>query len=83
MLRSSAILVVCVLIAGCEYPAIISDLEEDKVIVQKHLFTSITDVIEAAKEGCALHDRVAVPVSKRSSGQPGGFEYHLFACINK
>ena len=68
------------LASGCRtMPAVIADLEEDKVIVSAHeLWTTEDDVVAEAERGCALHGRTAVPISVSSTGE---FQLrYLFAC---
>ena len=70
--------------AGCaSTPAVIADLEEDKVIVQKGLGTSDHEILAKAKEGCALHGRIPIPLSKVCLDQYCFEENHLFACVPK
>ena len=71
-------------------PAAISDMSEDKVIVQQLPNTPMTDVIDKANEGCALHGRQSRAVSVRCIRIPGtlhalaglcDYKMHLFACV--
>lgn len=81
--KSVVIFLMAMTLIGCNQPAVISDIETDKVIVQKLLFTSEEDVMNKAREGCALHGRVPRPISKRGSGHPTTGEYWLFACVDE
>ena len=66
-------------LAGCSRPAVIADIEEDKVIVQQGLLTSMEAVMAEAERGCALHGRRAQPISTRPT--PNYVTLHLFACV--
>ena len=70
-------------LAGCAAPApaVIADIEEDKVIVESGFGTSDAAVVARAAEGCALHERVAYPVSRRCMDQYCYRVHHLFACL--
>jgi len=69
----------CLSIVGCAVPAVIADIEHDKVIVQAHEFMTDPAAVQAeAERGCALHGRRAVPISTRPAGN--FVELHLFAC---
>ena len=74
------ILVIAFLVGGCAAPAVIADLETDKVIVQSRLGTSPEDIAAKAREGCALHGRTAVPISKQCLDNYCISANHLFAC---
>ena len=67
-------------LGGCAAPAVISDLEDDKVIVQGNQHTSQEDVAKKAAEGCAVHGRKAVPISQWCAGSYCSVKRHLFAC---
>ncbi|MDE0335178.1 MAG: hypothetical protein OXI64_09485 [Defluviicoccus sp.] len=82
-LKYTMLILMAATLLGCNQPAVIADIETDKVVVQKLLFTSDEDVMQKAREGCALHGRVPRPISKRASGHPASGEYWLFACIDK
>ena len=41
----------------CATPAVIVDLESDKVVVQSGIGTSETEIYAKARDGCALHGR--------------------------
>lgn len=82
-MKYTALILAAATLIGCNQPAVIADIETDKVIVQKLLFTSEEDVMNTAKEGCALHGRVPRPISKRASGHPTTGEYWLFACVEE
>lgn len=48
-------------------PAIIFDLETDKVIIQSEDSTTTESILTAAEEGCAIHNRKATePINTRS-----------------
>ena len=68
-----------VLLTGCATSAVISDLEEDKVIVEAR--GNNAAVIDAeARRGCAIHGRTAVPISKKCIDEYCIRAQHLFAC---
>lgn len=73
-----------ILLAGCStylaepVPAIIFDLETDKVIVQSESSTTPESILTAAEEGCAIHNRKASkPINTKSEcveyGSSGGW----------
>ena len=73
-----------ILLAGCAtqlaepVPAIILDLETDKVIVQSEDSTTPESILTAAEEGCAIHNRKASqPINTKSEcveyGSSGGW----------
>ena len=78
-IRSLAVVVTVLILAGCKSPAIIADIETDKVIVQQDLFTPMDAVFAEAERGCALHGRRAQPISTRAA--PNYVKLHLFACV--
>ena len=61
--------------------AVISDLETDKVIVQVEWPTDETEILAAARRGCAMHGRVPKPISYRKVRD--FVEEHLYACIEE
>ncbi len=68
-------------LTGClAIPAIIADLESDKVVVQGNRLWTEPAVIEAkAREGCAIHNKAPHgPLSSRCRND--GTCQHLFAC---
>ncbi len=80
-MRRLAIVIVCALAAGgCAAPAVIADLETDKVIVQGNEYTDEDAIAAKAAEGCAVHGRKAVPVSKWCTGAYCSAKRFLFAC---
>ncbi len=69
------------LLAACvATPAVIADLEEDKVIVRSDLLTEDSDVLRKARDGCAIHDRVPVRISYTCVDEYCSQKNHLFAC---
>lgn len=73
-----------ILLAGCAthltepVPAIIFDLETDKVIVQSEDSTTPESILKAAEGGCAIHNRKASePINTKSEcieyGSSGGW----------
>ena len=71
-------------LGGCargSNPAIISDLEQDKVIVRQNLGTTDDAVLAKAREGCALHNRIPRALSKVCRDQYCLASDHLFACL--
>ena len=67
------------LVVGCATNAVISDLEEDKVIVQAS--GGDMSVIQAeARKGCAIHNRAPVEVSYRCLDGYCMRKEYLFAC---
>ncbi len=67
---------------GCAAgPAVIVDLETDKVVVRKNISTPDEEVEAKAREGCALHDRVPKPLSVSCLDQYCFSSNHLFACL--
>ena len=73
-------------LTGCVAPAVIADLEEDKVIVQSGLGTTDDQIWIKAQQGCSLHGRTPIELSVRCV-DPGDFgctvKNHLFACVKK
>ncbi len=61
---ATLLVVVVVLLTGCAASAVISDLEEDKVIVQA-TGNDMSFIDSKAREGCGFHGRYPVPVSFR------------------
>ncbi len=69
-------------LAGClKTPAVIADLETDKVVVQSGMGTTEEDVWAKAREGCALHDRLPKPLSAKCVDQYCLSKNLLFACV--
>ena len=62
-------------------PAVISDIEMDKVVVQSGWTTNETDIVAEAWRGCASHGRV--PVSISSGCVHCLLREHLFACVEE
>ena len=80
-MRRLAIMIVCALaVGGCAAPAVIADLESDKVIVQGNQLTGDEAIAAKAAEGCAVHGRKAVAVSKWCAGTYCSVKRYLFAC---
>lgn len=85
MLRRIAIVVVLLALAGtavligCVTRAVISDLEEDKVVVDAT--GRDRNVIDAeATKGCAIHGRLPVPISSRCLDEYCIRSAYLYAC---
>lgn len=79
MRRWATMLVAGCVLAGCQTSAVISDLEEDKVVVQAS-GNDETVIYAKAREGCQIHGRVPVAISSRClDGYCIQSEY-LFAC---
>ena len=71
-------------LCGCTpLPAVIVDLETDKVVVHKRLTTTIEEVKKTAREGCALHNRIPKHLSRICADQNCFHERHLFACVEQ
>lgn len=65
-------------------PAVISDIEMDKVVVQSGWGTSEDDIFTEAWRGCALHGRVPVSISSGcAQGSDCLLREHLFACVEE
>ncbi len=81
-MRTIGTLTLCLLTAGCAAPAVIADIEHDKVVVQSNQYTPPAEVVAEAERGCAIHGRKAEPISTRTAGSDGWAEIqmHLFAC---
>ncbi len=79
-MKKFGVLAIAFVLGGCAAEAVISDLETDKVIVQSRLGTKPEDVAAKAREGCALHGRMAVPISKQCLDNYCFSANHLFAC---
>ena len=69
-------------LAGCiSDPAIIADLEEDKVIVQSGIGTTDGMIANEAQRGCSMHGRRAVSVGTYTCLDDYCFgKRHLFVC---
>jgi len=81
-LRSIAVVVgvMTAMTTGCA-PALIVDLEDDKVIVQAGSSIKDSEVLAKAREGCSIHGRRPVPVgSMQCLDQYCLTARHLFAC---
>ena len=81
-MRTIGTLTLCLLAAGCAAPAVIADIEHDKVVVQSNQYTPPAEVFAEAERGCALHGRTAEAISTRTAGSDGwtAIQMHLFAC---
>ena len=62
-------------------PAVIADLESDKVVVQGGLGTSDQAILDKAQEGCGMHDRVARSLSTTCLDNYCIRKNVLFACV--
>ena len=81
MLGIPALIGALAIFGGCAAtPAVISDLEEDKVVVRSGLGTSLYDIADKAGEGCALHGRWPHPVSRTCLDEYCIRKEYLFAC---
>ena len=69
-----------ILLASCSTPAVIVDLEEDKVVVASGMGTTDAMVAEEAQKGCATHGRYAVAISYGCLNASCIQKRHLFAC---
>ncbi len=79
------LLITGALLAACtSAPAVISDLESDKVFVQTGLGTTEVDADAKANEGCAMHGRQASePISHQCLDQYCFSKRFLYACIER
>ena len=78
-MKRNAMVLALLMLAGCATNAVISDLEQDKVIVQAT--GNDQAVIDAkAREGCALHGRKPVAVSYRCLDGWCTQKEFLYAC---
>ena len=81
MIRLLALCGLAAVVVACQpVPAVISDISEDKVVVQKRMMTQPRDVIEKARHACALYDRVPVPMSTKCLDRYCLMSEQLFAC---
>ena len=82
MTKTLVILAIAMTMLGCvAIKPIISDLEQDKVIVMGGMGTTKEALIEKAAEGCAIHGRQASEgISKRCLDQYCIRALYLFAC---
>lgn len=80
--KATLTIAVCLLAGGCAAPAVIADIEHDKVVVQSNQYTPAAEVLAEAERGCAIHGRKAEPISTRIAGSDGwtAIQLHLFAC---
>ncbi|MCG6896270.1 MAG: PDZ domain-containing protein [Thiocapsa sp.] len=72
-------LIAGVILGGCSSSAVISELEEDKVVIQA-TYPNRAQVRAEADRGCAFHGRTAVPVSNRCIDEHCIRKSFLFAC---
>ena len=79
-MKSPSALLLALALSGCATHAVISDLEDDKVIVQAD--GNDMKVINAeAEKGCAIHGRDAVgSISSTCADYYCTIENHLYAC---
>ena len=69
-------------VSGCATHAVISDLEDDKVVVQAS--GNDMNVIDAeAQKGCAIHDRTAVAISSTCADYYCTVRHYLYACKDR
>lgn len=66
-------------LAACSSSAVITELNEDRVIIEAR-FPSPTQVEAEASRGCAFHGRTAVSVSKQCLDQACDTQRFVFAC---
>ena len=80
--RNLFVAVALAFLMGCvAAPAIIADLESDKVIVQSGLGTKPEAIKAKANEGCEIHGKTPEgPLSMRCLDQYCLSARHLFAC---
>ena len=84
MTKIIALGTVAIVLAACTAtPAIISDLETDKVKIQGGLGTTEEMINAKANEGCAMHDRVAHPLSQVCLDNYCIRAEYLFACLEQ
>ena len=73
-----ALALMAVALAGCvPDPAVIADLETDKVIVQSGIGTPAAAIFGKAVEGCALHGRRPLALSVQCLDRYCHYENHL------
>ena len=70
---------VVLLVAGCATRAVISDLEEDKVIVQAS-GNDMSVIMAEARRGCRIHNRRPVQISYTCMDKYCLGKQYLFAC---
>lgn len=79
----AATMIMALALFGCvKATAIIADLESDKVVVQSGPGTEDHEIVAKAFEGCALHDRVPVPLSTQCMNEYCSMQNNLFACVD-
>ena len=64
-------------------PAVIADLNEDKVVVRSGIGTGDAQIRIKARQGCGLHGRVARPISMQCLDEYCLARNHLFACTRE
>jgi len=78
-MKCCAIVVAAILtLSGCA-SAVISDLEDDKVIVQAQ-YADMQMIKAEAQTGCAVHGKEAVPISQWCVDRYCSTKNYLFAC---
>ena len=76
-----AAILTALLLTGCmSTPAVILDLEEDKVIVQGGLGTTQESIQQEAVRGCAIHGRRPVAINQMCLDEYCIRKQFLFAC---
>ncbi len=79
-----AVALMATALAGCvPDPAVIADLETDKVIVHSGYGTSADAIVAKAVEGCAMHGRVPWALSEQCLDRYCSYKNHLFACLER
>ena len=75
-----AVFAVLVAAACRPAPPVIADLEQDKVIIQGGLGTTIESIRAEARRGCAIHDRTPVAINESCLDDYCIRKQYLFAC---
>jgi predicted metalloprotease with PDZ domain len=78
-MRYLGLLVSSLALAACSSSAVLTELNEDGVIVEAR-FPNPTHVQAEASRGCAFHGRTAVSVSKQCLDQTCSTQRFVFAC---
>ena len=77
-----AVAIVGLAVAGCAATSIgIAHLDSDKVVVKAGYKTPSQKVFDRAATGCAVHDKVAQPVSTECVDEACTVKNFHFACI--
>jgi hypothetical protein len=78
-IRTALLLCPPLALAACAPHAAIIDLEDDKVLVEASGDDEAL-VVEEARRGCAIHGRIAVPLSSWCLDAVCSHAHYLFAC---